>query len=774
MPRFCPRPRRVFFSYMLATTALACACVAPAVAASVNTDPKTSKSAVSTTTSKSSASTPTPPQVSIALPAVKVKGAQDIIDSMKFDPDADHSSVGMAGVLTTTTTYKTFRDRQIDSLEDYSRRVDASVNYSAGNSSINIRGLDQNRIQTTIDGVRMPWANDGAYAGSFSTAQGGVSAFDFNSLGAIDVVKSADSSFFGTGALGGVIALRTLDPEDILKPGKTFGGITKLTYNGSAEAALLDQAFAARYKNTVFLLQGGYQNGSETGNEGNIYGYGRTRTAKDPASYSQGSFLGKIRHYFEGGHRIGLTGEWFDRNYNERTRTSESTATDHYTTKSENQRSRVSGNYDYQGETPTSLFSEAHLLAYWQQIKTDTDILNNDTAKASTYSHEHLTLPVQSYGVKGSATNNVFTGPLHHAITYGGEVFLTDTYQTQTGQQATSSPYLHDNFSDMPKVHGTDLGALVQDRIGMGAKEWFHITPGFRFDYFQRDPHNTASYQANSGYTGLPHGAHGSHFSPKVLIEGKVTKDLTLYALYSQAYRAPSATEEYLNYSTAPYYQVVGNPNLKPESSKGWEVGLKYGDSERGVNVSFYDNYYKNYIDMDGITGCSGYYLCYGYTNLSHVRIYGTEANIHWAFDKHWHTWGSFSYTDGRDTDMNFHLASVAPFRGIIGFGYKTDRWGSDLSATFATHRNDAKYLTSTGTLTSQWKTPGYVLFDLTGWYSPSFYHALRIQAGMYNIFNKAYYNAASLPYGASSSSLSERYYTQPGRSFKVTARIDF
>ncbi|PMP98962.1 TonB-dependent hemoglobin/transferrin/lactoferrin family receptor [Komagataeibacter saccharivorans] len=759
--------------HMLATTALACAWMTPAFAASQATDTTTSpKTAVKQSSPPAQVSIS--PAAPIRLSPVKVQGGTDIIDLMKFDPDKDHSEVGKPAVLTTTTTYKTFRDRQIDSLEDYSRRVDASVNYSNGNSSINIRGLDQNRILTTIDGVRMPWANDGAYAGSFNTAQGGVSDFDFNSLGAIDVVKSADSSFFGTGALGGVIALRTLDPEDILKPGKNFGGLTKMTYNGASEAALLNQAFAARYGNTVFLLQGGYQNGSETGNRGDTGGYGRTRTMKDPASYQVGNFLGKVRHYFAGGHRIGLTGEWYDRNYNEETKTSETTATDRYYTRSENQRSRVSANYDYQADSPTALFSEAHFLAYWQSIKTDTDITNRDSANASTYTHEHLSLPVQSYGVTGSATNNIFTGPLHHKITYGGEVFLTDTYQTQTGQQAVSSPYLHDNFSDMPKVHGTDMGAIVQDRIGIGRNEWFHITPGFRFDYFQRDPHNTTSYMANAGYSGLPHGAHGSHFSPKVLVEARVAHNLTLYGQYSEAYRAPSATEEYLNYSTPPYYQVTGNPNLKPESSRGWEVGMKYGNSERGANISFYDNHYHNFIDMEGVSGCSGYYLCYGYTNLAHVRIYGVEASVNWAFDRHWHTWGSFAYADGRDTDMNFHLSSVAPFRGIIGFGYKTDNWGTDLSGTFATSRDDAKYLTTTGSLQNQWKTPGYVIFDLTGWYSPTFYRPLRIQAGMYNIFDKAYYNAASLPYGQSSSSLSERYYTQPGRSFKVTARIEF
>ncbi|WP_369347356.1 TonB-dependent receptor domain-containing protein [Acetobacter papayae] len=247
-----------------------------------------------------------------------------------------------------------------------------------------------------------------------------------------------------------------------------------------------------------------------------------------------------------------------------------------------------------------------------------------------------------------------------------------------------------------------------------------------------------------------------------------------MYALYSQAFRAPSATEEYLNYSTPPFYQVVGNPDLKPESSRGWEVGVKYGNEKRGANISFFDNYYKNYIDMQGISGCSGYYLCYGYTNLANVRIYGVEANVNWDFDDHWHTWGSFAYSDGQDTDRHFHLASVAPFRGIIGFGYKTPRWGADLSGTFALSRDNAKFITSSGALQNQWNTPGYVLFDMTGWYSPTFYKSLRIQAGMYNIFDKRYYNAAALPYGQSSSSLDMRYYSQPGRSFKVTARIDF
>lgn len=157
---------------MLATTALAYACVTPAFAATTESASPKAETAAQAHAGKNTNKPGAVSPQTVILGPVKVSGTTDILDSMKFNPDKDHSAVGKAGVLTTTTTLKTLRDRQIDSLEDYARRIDASVNYSNGNSSINIRGLDQNRILTTIDGVRMPWANDGAYAGSFNSAQG--------------------------------------------------------------------------------------------------------------------------------------------------------------------------------------------------------------------------------------------------------------------------------------------------------------------------------------------------------------------------------------------------------------------------------------------------------------------------------------------------------------------------------------------------------------------------------------------------------------------------
>ncbi|WP_154587752.1 TonB-dependent receptor plug domain-containing protein, partial [Bordetella pertussis] len=57
----------------------------------------------------------------------------------------------------------------------------------------NIRGLDENRVVTRIDGIRLPWLDDGARG-----IQGGLNAVDFNTLSRLDVVRGADSSAAGS------------------------------------------------------------------------------------------------------------------------------------------------------------------------------------------------------------------------------------------------------------------------------------------------------------------------------------------------------------------------------------------------------------------------------------------------------------------------------------------------------------------------------------------------------------------------------------------------
>ena len=52
------------------------------------------------------------------------------------------------------------QEKQVESFEDIGRRIDAGVNVNTNNGSINLRGLEGNRVLTTIDGIRVPWLTD--------------------------------------------------------------------------------------------------------------------------------------------------------------------------------------------------------------------------------------------------------------------------------------------------------------------------------------------------------------------------------------------------------------------------------------------------------------------------------------------------------------------------------------------------------------------------------------------------------------------------------------
>ena len=96
-------------------------------------------------------------------------------------------------------------------------RSDNSRSYAKGDSgNINIRGVQGNRILTQVDGITIPRFNYGS--GTFSASR--LNFIDFNSLGKIEVIKGAGSALYGSDALGGVVSLRSIRPDDILQEGE--------------------------------------------------------------------------------------------------------------------------------------------------------------------------------------------------------------------------------------------------------------------------------------------------------------------------------------------------------------------------------------------------------------------------------------------------------------------------------------------------------------------------------------------------------------------------
>ena len=90
--------------------------------------------------------------------------------------------------------------------------------------AVNIRGFEgSGRVNTMIDGVRQNFRFTGHEAQGFTY-------IDPSLVAGIDIARGAVSTAGGAGALAGAANFRTLDVEDILRPGQTMGGLTSLTW----------------------------------------------------------------------------------------------------------------------------------------------------------------------------------------------------------------------------------------------------------------------------------------------------------------------------------------------------------------------------------------------------------------------------------------------------------------------------------------------------------------------------------------------------------------
>ncbi|MFJ6325794.1 MULTISPECIES: TonB-dependent hemoglobin/transferrin/lactoferrin family receptor [unclassified Rhizobium] len=669
------------------------------------------------------------------------------------------------------TTAKQIDDKQITRIEDLGRSTEVGVGFNRATGGVNIRGLGDDRVLTTVDGIEIPYLLD-ASRGASNGANGGINSFDFNALSSVDVVRGADSSRAGSGALGGAFVLRTLEPEDLITPGSTWGGVFKFGYNGDDRSIGGAAAVAKRIDNTAVLFQGGYTHGHELENNGDVGGYSTTRTEANPADYNQRSGLFKIRQYTDIG-TFGVTAEHYNKDKTTDLMTLQSPAGNfrpgNYNSTDNVERNRVSLDYKYEAESAESLLDTANAVFYWQNLLREGGVDGyRYTSVIGDYWRSNE-MENRSIGFNGNASKSFDTGSLHHKVTFGLDTAFGKVHQYSSGKDACgparwafSCSFLHTNQSDMPDVDSKRVGAFIDDKIEFGSSG-FSLTPGLRFDWYDYSPKNTAAYRDSANYKGLPAGQSDSRISPKLRASYQPQDNVEIYAQWAMAFRAPNVSEMYVNYGVPGGYVNYGNPNLKPETSNGIEIGTNLGDDDFGGHVGAFYNKYKNFIDTSNRRDPTGTYPLgiTEYFNRANVRMYGVEVNAHKKFDNGFHINGALAYVNGKDSDTDQWINSVAPAKAAFTVGYATEVWGTDL--TFVTATSEPKKTGDT------LRTPGYGIFDLTGWWEPEQVKGLSIRGGIYNLFNNTYYDALNSPSYSGTQTQPASYYSEPGRTFKLT-----
>ena len=686
---------------------------------------------------------------------------------------------------TTTISEETLERREIRDFADLSRRAEPGVNYNRTNNSINIRGLDRDRIKTTIDGIRMPWLNDRA-----REVNGGLDGIDFQSLSAIDITRGADSSQQGSGALGGSIDMRTLSPKDLLKDGDNFAGTGKTDYDSADDSWGLNAAIAGRFNNTYWLLQGGQRRGHEIETMGKDNVFGANRTKANPADTEQDSLLIKLQQQLSDEHLVGITGELFERDekINSMTNRGTNNYPNRYDTQENNRRKRVSLEHEFTASSNDALLDWSKSVVYWQDMQRfdKSDTLRSGTL-AGPYGRKN-SMQKEQYGLVTDMGKSLGA----HNLSVGAEWFHVDAKQFSAGYDACPSPLLppprtpygiyytcinlHTNQAEMPDAKGNSYGVYIKDEISLSPA--VSLTPGLRYDHYRYSADaNTSNYVA-SGNDAVTKSNSDSRLSGSLLLSWQAHELATFYAQWAQGFKAPDVNELYSTFTNSGMgYARMGNPNLKPETSEGIELGARLGDEELGGSLSVFDNRYKNFIDT-----ASGNPADYGYQpgefslffdvleNREKVRIYGAEATAHWQFEPQWRLWSALAWSVGKDQDTKRHLNSVAPLTTTLGLSYTEKNYGGDLTLTAAQARNKVENSTD-------FKAPGYGVVDLTAYWKPQAAEGLTLRAGVLNLMDKKYWNALNVPNTSSGSRSTPQpidYYSEAGRTFRASASWDF
>lgn len=161
----------------------------------------------------------------------------------------------------------------------------------------------------------------------------------------------------------------------------------------------------------------------------------------------------------------------------------------------------------------------------------------------------------------------------------------------------------------------------------------------------------------------------------------KVAQCTKIKTSYGTSFKTPTL---YQLHAKTPYYR--GNPMLKPEHSKQWEVSF---DQMFGQNLRWEETYFVNNLTR----------LIYptpdftSNTNLGKVRIKGVESGLTWV-DSTWQVSISHTFMKAEDR-LNRTLLLRRPQTKLFSeIAYLVDQWRTSLEITRLGHRPDLHPIT--------------------------------------------------------------------------------
>jgi hemoglobin/transferrin/lactoferrin receptor protein len=651
----------------------------------------------------------------------------------------------------------------------YSPGIDYEASGSRfGTEGINIRGIGGNRVAMLVDGVPL---SDHFDIGNFSNA-----TRDFINAGLverIEVLHGPASALYGSSAIGGVVAVRTPDPADLIRDGSNGGDVT-LHWRGADESSHGTGLFAIGDSSMGLLLGGSLRSGHELDSaavEQNL----------DLREYDRRSAIVKYVAEDRMGRtwRLGFIHQDAEvvSDLNSRLGTGRFRSTTALQGDDSYDLDLLSLEYNF--GSPDEWIDGGVLRGYYETAEISQQTLDERGLARTPVSIDRFfsfDQEIQGFELNLQKAVDGFGGS--HQLGFGLEYRERETTEFRDGLSTNMTDGTSTNvilgevfpLRDFPISESAEWGAYFEDVYSRG--DWSLIA-AIRADRYELSPSSDPMYAEDFPFTELV-SITESDISPKLGLIYRLNPETDVYLQYAHGFRAPPYEDANIGLEIPVFnFRAIPNPDLRSESSDGFDLGLRWHGTDKAVRMSVFRTRYTDFIATKvrlGIDPDSGR-LLFQSQNLSRTVIEGIEAGGHINLQStigEFRVDGSLYLARGENRDNGQALNSVGPGQAVVGASWYAPNANRSvrLQSTFTEAWGDRDE--TSGEL---FKPPGHAVFDL--YFTQQLGDRTTIRAGLLNLTDRVYWNWSDVR-GLSPTDPVLPYLAQPGRSFSVSVNLNW
>ncbi len=627
------------------------------------------------------------PAISVTVPPSSKPTNQAASNSVVVSPTTVPTPSDQSASSTTVMTAADIQSQQLRTVPDALAAVPGLNVVQAGGpgglTSVFIRGTNSNHVKVLIDGIDV------------SDPSNPNGSFDFGQLltgdiARIEVLRGPQSGLYGSDAIGGVISITTKSGEGPPKMTVSMDAGSFRTFNQKAgvsgSQSNFDYVFNIQHFSSIATpvtplneLAPGEQRNNDTYNNW-------TYSTKLGANLTDNFTVNFVGRYTVS--MLGYTGEDYVDFFPPAPEALQSTQVDHQ--------------FYGRGEAVWSLF-DGRFKNFFGVNYSNSSSWNLDPNPDSVTAPPAVAPPTTNLGQR---TRYDWRG---EAKVVQGQT-LVFGLEDKTESLWTNSTGAFDAFGNYTPTATT---AQTGDKAG-----WLELQSAFADRLFIV---SNIRYDDDESF-----GDHTTwRVAPAFIVPWTDTK---LKATYGTGFKAPTLTELYVN---NPSYLVVGNPNLLPETSKGYDVGFEQplAHDRFRVGATYFHNDITNLIEgtTDPMTFVSTY------VNVGRATTQGVEAFAAFALTSRLNLRADYTYTEARDDLTGLQLLRRPANKASLTALWKaTDRLSVTAQVLYV-----GPWLDYNRPGTEELMAPGYTLVNLAANYAVT--DRVNVFTRINNLLNQQY-----------------------------------